>query len=504
MLFLIPTCFSCRVLDVGNTTITNNNANSQADINGTAHFVNANRGNIRLGLLSVPSFAPNIPDGPHSSTVVTFGPPDEPPQGGNFGRIDVLTGGTVSRLPVNAASGGILVFEGGILYDSTLRNEGNIHVRFGGYARLNVNLNHVITHGEAHIAENRGYLEAGEWRGEWDTPAIGTNEGMGSTVGNNFGVIRNFSAGLDVDTTTYTNPLAPPILSMTIGGIIENYGSINPHLPNVPSLVNIQAPDTDLRETLVRHHARHIDVSDIIAGTGTTIRFTVNGGGGTPGPWLTHFEHHGGVGWTPLGDTQILNFNPYLEDGAAFFLYDGWVIFNACFFDTPENTIYYIPEMSRLPIAGSTGTSGRWLQFEVVRPFMLQIGANSSQMMQLRFRSIYTHHLSRPVQYVTFSETNVLTRRDASEALSSASRALQDVTLYRTELGAKQNRLEFTINSLSLSSENLQDAESRVRNADMAREMMDFTLMNILFQASITMLAKANQLPYNVLDLLRG
>ena len=79
-----------------------------------------------------------------------------------------------------------------------------------------------------------------------------------------------------------------------------------------------------------------------------------------------------------------------------------------------------------------------------------------------------------------------------------------DVTLYRTELGAKQNRLEFTINSLSLSSENLQDAESRVRNADMAREMMDFTLMNILFQASITMLAKANQLPYNVLDLLRG
>jgi len=73
----------------------------------------------------------------------------------------------------------------------------------------------------------------------------------------------------------------------------------------------------------------------------------------------------------------------------------------------------------------------------------------------------------------------------------------------RAELGAISNRLDYTMRSLDISSENLSDAESRVRNADMAREMMRFTMSNVLQQASVSMLAQANQLPNNLLQLLR-
>ena len=70
-------------------------------------------------------------------------------------------------------------------------------------------------------------------------------------------------------------------------------------------------------------------------------------------------------------------------------------------------------------------------------------------------------------------------------------------------MGAWQNRLDHTINNLSTSSENLTAAESRVRDVDMAKEMMEFTKNNILNQASTAMLAQANQQPQGVLQLLR-
>ena len=70
-------------------------------------------------------------------------------------------------------------------------------------------------------------------------------------------------------------------------------------------------------------------------------------------------------------------------------------------------------------------------------------------------------------------------------------------------MGAVQNRLEHTINNLSTSAENLTAAESRIRDVDMAKEMMEMTKNNILQQAAQSMLAQANQTPQNVLQLLR-
>ena len=70
-------------------------------------------------------------------------------------------------------------------------------------------------------------------------------------------------------------------------------------------------------------------------------------------------------------------------------------------------------------------------------------------------------------------------------------------------VGATQNRLDHTINNLTTTSENLSAAESRIRDVDMAQEMMDFTKNNILSQAATSMLAQANQMPQSVLQLLQ-
>jgi flagellin len=91
----------------------------------------------------------------------------------------------------------------------------------------------------------------------------------------------------------------------------------------------------------------------------------------------------------------------------------------------------------------------------------------------------------------------------ASAAISVVNDAIETVSSQRAQLGAFQNRLEHTINSLGSSSENLVAAESRIRDVDMASEMMNFTKSNILSQAAQAMLAQANQQTQGVLQLLR-
>jgi flagellin len=94
------------------------------------------------------------------------------------------------------------------------------------------------------------------------------------------------------------------------------------------------------------------------------------------------------------------------------------------------------------------------------------------------------------------------TQKAASMAITVVNAAINIVSTQRSELGALQNRLEFKIQNLNISAENLQAAESRIRDADMAKMMTEFTKNNILFQASTAMLAQANALPQSVLQLL--
>ena len=98
---------------------------------------------------------------------------------------------------------------------------------------------------------------------------------------------------------------------------------------------------------------------------------------------------------------------------------------------------------------------------------------------------------------------NVSTQKMADSAITAINDAIEIVSAERSKLGAMQNRLEHTINNLSTAAENLQAAESRIRDVDMAKEMMEFTKNTILQQAATAMLAQANMVPQTVLQLLR-
>ncbi|RDW20765.1 flagellin [Oceanobacillus chungangensis] len=95
------------------------------------------------------------------------------------------------------------------------------------------------------------------------------------------------------------------------------------------------------------------------------------------------------------------------------------------------------------------------------------------------------------------------TNATAATNLTAVQNAINTVSTNRSNLGAVQNRLEHTINNLGTSAENLTAAESRIRDVDMAKEMMEFTKNNILSQAAQSMLAQANQMPQGVLQLLQ-
>lgn len=93
---------------------------------------------------------------------------------------------------------------------------------------------------------------------------------------------------------------------------------------------------------------------------------------------------------------------------------------------------------------------------------------------------------------------------NADNMLESIDSAIKKVSDQRADLGAVQNRLEHTINNLTTTNENLSEANSRIRDVDMAEEMMTFTKSNILSQAATSMLAQANAMPNSVLNLLQG
>jgi len=127
---------------------------------------------------------------------------------------------------------------------------------------------------------------------------------------------------------------------------------------------------------------------------------------------------------------------------------------------------------------------------------VLQIGANEKQVLQFGISDMRSAALG-----ITGSKVD--TAASASLAITDFNNAISSVSKQRSELGAAQNRLEHTIKNLDASSENLQASESRIRDVDMAKEMMEFTKNNILQQAAQAMLAQANQAPQGVLQLLR-
>ncbi|MBC5637938.1 MULTISPECIES: flagellin Hag [Ornithinibacillus] len=130
---------------------------------------------------------------------------------------------------------------------------------------------------------------------------------------------------------------------------------------------------------------------------------------------------------------------------------------------------------------------------------VFQIGANQNQNLVVNINDMGAEALEvKDIDVSSFTESSHF---DA--AVGKIDAAIKSVSEQRSGLGAVQNRLEHTINNLGASQENLTAAESRIRDVDMAKEMMEFTKNNILTQAAQSMLAQANQQPQGVLQLLR-
>ncbi|KEI97173.1 flagellin [Clostridium botulinum A2B7 92] len=130
-----------------------------------------------------------------------------------------------------------------------------------------------------------------------------------------------------------------------------------------------------------------------------------------------------------------------------------------------------------------------------------QIGANSGQAIKLAISAMSAGALGVASNKVTIGSNQKAA--DITKMIATIDTAINTVSGERAKLGANQNRLEHTISNLDNSAENLQAAESRIRDVDMAKEMMNFTKTNILTQAAQAMLAQANQAPQGVLQLLR-
>ena len=141
--------------------------------------------------------------------------------------------------------------------------------------------------------------------------------------------------------------------------------------------------------------------------------------------------------------------------------------------------------------------------------FTFQIGANKDQTLSISVTAMDGSNLLKIKTAASFVLKATVGNAGnngiaAGEMINKIDEAIKSVSDQRAGLGAVQNRLEHTINNLTATNENLSDANSRIRDVDMAEEMMTFTKSNILSQAATSMLAQANAMPNSVLNLLQG
>lgn len=155
-------------------------------------------------------------------------------------------------------------------------------------------------------------------------------------------------------------------------------------------------------------------------------------------------------------------------------------------------------------IANTTEFNTKNLLGKANNAFTFQIGANENQTLTVTIGAMDGTTLLNATDGAFQINSTAGNVRMANGMISAIDKAIATVSDQRADLGAVQNRLEHTINNLTATNENLSDANSRIRDVDMAEEMMTFTKSNILSQAATSMLAQANAMPNSVLSLLQG
>lgn len=151
-----------------------------------------------------------------------------------------------------------------------------------------------------------------------------------------------------------------------------------------------------------------------------------------------------------------------------------------------------------LDVNGATATSYSDIEVDVagIGAMRLQIGANEGQVLAIDIPAMTLRNLG-------IEEIDVTTEESANDAIERLDGAIQTLSKMRSKLGAYQNRLESSINSLNITSENMTAAYSRIMDVDMAEEMTQYTTAQVLTQAGTSMLAQANERPSQVLQLLQ-
>ena len=155
-------------------------------------------------------------------------------------------------------------------------------------------------------------------------------------------------------------------------------------------------------------------------------------------------------------------------------------------------------------IASTTEYNTKNLLNKANNAFTFQIGANENQTLTVTIGAMDGKMLLKSDADRFIIDSKASNVRKDGGMISVIDKAISTVSDQRAALGAVQNRLEHTINNLTATNENLSDANSRIRDVDMAEEMMTFTKSNILSQAATSMLAQANAMPNSVLNLLQG
>ena len=126
------------------------------------------------------------------------------------------------------------------------------------------------------------------------------------------------------------------------------------------------------------------------------------------------------------------------------------------------------------------------------------MGANAGEVINLTLNSTNTSTLGLTTITLTGTDAQI------SATIAALDSAISTVSTQRGSIGALQNRFESMIENLQVTTENLAASESRIRDTDMAAEMVEFTKNQVLSQAGTAMLAQANQIPQGILSLLRG
>ena len=169
--------------------------------------------------------------------------------------------------------------------------------------------------------------------------------------------------------------------------------------------------------------------------------------------------------------------------------------------NTAEDVANIEKELSELGaevkrISNTTSFNGKNVLDGKTATVDIQAGANKGEKLTINLTDVSTIAAS-------VKDLKVADLATANKATSTLDAQLKAINTGRATLGAQQNRLEYTQNNLTTSSENLTAAESRIRDVDVAKEMVTLSKLNILGQAAQAMVAQANQQPQGVLQLLR-